>query len=195
MKKILYWLPSIIFNVVEVLIIGLVGTLLKLPFKDMLVIFTLFVLVRLGIGGAMHYKAWQKCILWSTLMFLSLFVVVKADWLISLIMSVFCGYILTNKANLKDIFMWSGRTSKYEALKDLIALSPNNAIIIENEEYWRKNYPIRYEIFRYYFRENKTYKEIAEIKNFDDNTIIKRECATIYSILEKPLNLPPINRD
>lgn len=128
-------------------------------------------------------------------MFLSLFVVVKADWLISLIMSVFCGYILTNKANLKDIFMWSGRTSKYEALKDLIALSPNNAIIIENEEYWRKNYPIRYEIFRYYFRENKTYKEIVEIKNFDDNTIIKRECATIYSILEKPLNLPPINRD
>lgn len=195
MKKILYWLPSIIFNVVEVLIIGLVGTLLKLPFKDMLIIFTLFVLVRLGIGGAMHYKAWQKCILWSTLMFLSLFVVVKADWLISLIMSVFCGYILTNKANLKDIFMWSGRTSKYEALKDLIALSPNNAIIIENEEYWRKNYPIRYEIFRYYFRENKTYKEIVEIKNFDDNTIIKRECATIYSILEKPLNLPPINRD
>lgn len=195
MKKILYWLPSIIFNVVEVLIIGLVGTLLKLPFKDMLIIFTLFVLVRLGIGGAMHYKAWQKCILWSTLMFLSLFVVVKADWLISLIMSVFCGYILTNRANLKDIFMWSGRTSKYEALKDLIALSPNNAIIIENEEYWRKNYPIRYEIFRYYFRENKTYKEIVEIKNFDDNTIIKRECATIYSILEKPLNLPPINRD
>lgn len=195
MKKILYWLPSIIFNVVEVLIIGLVGTLLKLPFKDMLIIFTLFVLVRLGIGGAMHYKAWQKCILWSTLMFLSLFVVVKADWLVSLIMSVFCGYILTNRANLKDIFMWSGRTSKYEALKDLIALSPNNAIIIENEEYWRKNYPIRYEIFRYYFRENKTYKEIVEIKNFDDNTIIKRECATIYSILEKPLNLPPINRN
>lgn len=127
-------------------------------------------------------------------MFLSLFVVVKADWLISLVMSIFCGYILTNKANLKNIFMWSGKASKYEALKDLVSISPNNAIILENEEYWRKNYPTRFDIFRYYFRENKTYQEIAQIKNFNDNTIIKRECATIYSILEKPLNLPPINR-
>lgn len=192
MKKILYYLPSIIFNIVEVSIIGLIGTLLKLQFKEMLTIFVLFVIVRLGIGGAMHYKAWQKCMLWSTLVFLSLFVVVKVGWLISLIMSIFCAFILTNKANIKDVFMWSGKTSKYEALKDLIAISPNNSIILENEEYWRKNYPTRFDIFRYYFRENKTYQEIAEIKNFDDNTIIKRECATIYSILEKPLNLPPI---
>lgn len=192
MKKILYYLPSIIFNIVEVSIIGLIGTLLKLQFKEMLTIFVLFVIVRLGIGGAMHYKAWQKCMLWSTLVFLSLFVVVKVGWLISLIMSIFCAFILTNKANIKDVFMWSGKTSKYEALKDLVAISPNNSIILENEEYWRKNYPTRFDIFRYYFRENKTYQEIAEIKNFDDNTIIKRECATIYSILEKPLNLPPI---
>ena len=40
--------------------------------------------------------------------------------------------------------------------------------------------------------ENKTYQEIAELKGFDDNTITKRECATIYSVLERPLNLPPI---
>ena len=45
-----------------------------------------------------------------------------------------------------------------------------------------------------YFRENKTYKEIGEIKDLDSNTIIKKECATIYSILERPLNLPPIEK-
>ena len=45
MKKVLYWIPSIVFNVVEISIIGLVGTLLKLQFKDMLIVFTLFVLI------------------------------------------------------------------------------------------------------------------------------------------------------
>ena len=45
-----------------------------------------------------------------------------------------------------------------------------------------------------YFRENKTYQEIAEIKGFEDNTITKKECSTIYSILERPLGLPPIKK-
>lgn len=85
-----------------------------------------------------------------------------------------------------------GKISKYEALKDFIAISPNHPILLEHEEYWRKNYPMRYDIFILYFRENKTYEYIAKLKNFNDNTITKRECATIYSILERPLGLPPI---
>lgn len=79
-------------------------------------------------------------------------------------------------------------------MKDFIAMSPNNPIILEHEEYWRKNYFMRSEIFKLYFRENKKYDEIRELKDLPDNTVIKRECATIYSILERPLNLPPVNR-
>ncbi len=51
---------------------------------------------------------------------------------------------------------------------------------------------MRYEIFKMYFRERRTYEYIAEQKGFNDNTITKRECAAVYSILERPLNLPPI---
>lgn len=128
------------------------------------------------------------------LILLSLFLITKVGLILSIIFTVFSAYIMTGKANVQDMYLWSGKTSKYEALKDLVAVSPNNAIILEHEDYWRKNYPIRFDIFRLYFRENKTYQEIAEIKGFSDNTIMKNECKTIYSILEKPLNLPPITK-
>ncbi|HJG96259.1 MAG TPA: hypothetical protein K8V90_04050 [Romboutsia timonensis] len=101
---------------------------------------------------------------------------------------------MTGKSNIKDMYMWTGKVSKYDALKDFVAISPNHPILLEHEAYWRKNYPVRYEIFKMYFRENKTYQEIANIKGFDDNTITKKECSTIYSILERPLGLPPIKK-
>ena len=120
--------------------------------------------------------------------------ILKIDLRISILLTIFSAFIMTGRSNIKDMYLWSGKSSKYDALKDLIAISPNNPIILEHEQYWLKFYPMRYDIFQLYFREHKTYQEIAEIKGFDDNTITKRECATIYSILERPLNLPPISK-
>lgn len=190
--KIFLFLPSIIFNIAEVLILALIGVLLGLKIKYMIIIFVLFAIIRVSLGGAMHYKDWYKCLIWSTLVFLSLFVVAKADIMICIIMTIFCAYILTSKGNINDIFMWSGSESKYEALRNFIALSPNNPILLEHEEYWRKNYLIRYKILQAFYRERKSYTKIVEEENFKDDTIIKSECKTIYAILEKPLNLPPI---
>ena len=42
MKKILYYLPSIIFNVIETLVIFLVGISLNVSIKDILLIFIIF---------------------------------------------------------------------------------------------------------------------------------------------------------
>ena len=125
---------------------------------------------------------------------LSLFVLLKVDLILSILFAIFSAFIMTGKSNIKDTYMWTGKVSKYDALKDFVAISPNHPILLEHEAYWRKNYPIRYEIFKMYFRENKTYQEIANIKGFDDNTITKKECGTIYSILERPLGLPPIKK-
>ncbi len=191
-NKILLYLPSIIFNVVEVGIIALIGTLLDLPIKEMIIIFLLFAIIRMNLGEAMHYKDWYKCMLWSSLVFLSLFVVAKTNIFICILMTIFCAYILTNKGNIKNIFMWSGNESKYEALRNFISLSPNNPILLEHENYWRSNYLMRYKILQSFYRERKSYSKIMEEEGLTDNTIIKNECKTIYAILEKPLNLPPI---
>ena len=201
-------LPTYVFTVIETTIIFLVGIYINVDYKSVILIMMSFAItklsiIKLGIAKSMHYKKVYKCIIWSLLVLLSLFVVAKASLILSIIMAIFTSIIISNKCDvkninskidIKDIYLWSGRASKYEALKDFVALSPNNPIILEHESYWIKNYPIRYEIFKYYFRENKSYQEIAEIKGFDDNTITKRECATIYSVLERPLNLPPINK-
>lgn len=194
MNKLKKILPTLIFNIVETLIIFMCGIALNLEIKYVLVIMLTFMISRGFFGKALHFKTWYRCLIWSTFIMLSLFVLLKVDLILSILFAIFSAFIMTGKSNIKDMYMWTGKISKYDALKDFVAISPNHPILLEHEEYWRRNYPIRYEIFKMYFRENKTYQEIAEIKGFEDNTITKKECSTIYSILERPLGLPPIKK-
>lgn len=194
MDKLKKKLPTLIFNIVETLIIFMCGIALNLEIKYVLVIMLTFMISRGFFGKALHFKTWYRCLIWSTFIMLSLFVLLKVDLILSILFAIFSAFIMTGKSNIKDMYMWTGKVSKYDALKDFVAISPNHPILLEHEAYWRKNYPIRYEIFKMYFRENKTYQEIANIKGFDDNTITKKECSTIYSILERPLGLPPIKK-
>lgn len=187
-------LNRLIFNIAETVLIFLMGKLLALPMNHIIAVMLVFMISRGFCGNVIHFKDWYRCLVWSLLVLLSLFVLLKVDFLISTLFAIFSAFIMTGKSNLKDMYMWTGKISKYDALKDFVAISPNHPIILEHEEYWRKNYPMRYEIFNLYFRENQTYEYIAKLKEFDDNTVTKRECATIYSVLERPLGLPPIKR-
>ena len=194
MERIKNIITTIIFNIAETILIFLVGILLKLEVNNIIMVMLCFMISRGFFGKSLHFKTWYRCLIWSSLILLSLFLVLRIDLKISILFTIFSAFIMTGTSNIKDMYLWTGKVSKYNALKDFVSLSPNNPIILEHEEYWRKNYPIRYEIFKMYFRENKTYQEIVELKGLEDNTIIKKECATIYSILEKPLNLPPIKK-
>ena len=194
MERIKNIITTIIFNIAETILIFLVGILLKLEVNNIIMVMLCFMISRGFFGKSLHFKTWYRCLIWSSLILLSLFLVLRIDLKISILFTIFSAFIMTGTSNIKDMYLWTGKVSKYNALKDFVSLSPNNSIILEHEEYWRKNYPIRYEIFKMYFRENKTYQEIVELKGLEDNTIIKKECATIYSILEKPLNLPPIKK-
>lgn len=194
MDKLKKILPTLIFNIVETLVIFMCGIALNLEIKYVLTIMLTFMISRGFFGKALHFKTWYRCLIWSTFIMLSLFVLLKVDLILSILFAIFSAFVMTGKSNIKDMYMWTGKVSKYDALKDFVAISPNHPILLEHEAYWRKNYPIRYEIFKMYFRENKTYQEIANIKGFDDNTITKKECSTIYSILERPLGLPPIKK-
>ena len=194
MDKLKKILPTLIFNIVETLVIFMCGIALNLEIKYVLTIMLTFMISRGFFGKALHFKTWYRCLIWSTFIMLSLFVLLKVDLILSILFAIFSAFVMTGKSNIKDMYMWAGKVSKYDALKDFVAISPYHPILLEHEAYWRKNYPIRYEIFKMYFRENKTYQEIANIKGFDDNTITKKECSTIYSILERPLGLPPIKK-
>ena len=194
MNKLKKSLPTLIFNIVETLIIFMCGLALNLEIKYILMIMLTFMISRGFFGRALHFKTWYRCLIWSSFIMLSLFVLLKVDLVVSVMFAIFSAFIMTGKSNICDMYLWTGKVSKYDALKNFVAISPNHPILLEHEEYWRKNYPMRYEIFQLYFRENQTYEYIAKLKGFEDNTITKRECATIYSILERPLGLPPVIR-
>lgn len=193
-KNIKNFISTIIFNIAETVLIFMIGLLLKLPIESIIVTMLTFMISRGCFGKALHFKTWYRCLVWSLLIMLSLFLLLKVDLVISILFAIFSALVMTGKSDIRDMYLWTGKVSKYDALKNFIAISPNNPIILEHEEYWRKNYPMRYEIFILYFRENQTYEYIAKLKGFNDNTITKRECATIYSILERPLGLPPVDR-
>ena len=88
MKKIFYYLPSIIFNVVETIVIILIGVLLRLTIIDILLVSLLFGIIRMMTQSAIHYKDWRLCILWSTLQMASLFLAYKAGLFVSLILLI-----------------------------------------------------------------------------------------------------------
>ena len=190
-----YWnLPSMIFNIVETLLLILFAFLLKVTIKDMLIIFLTFQIGRAYFKLPKHYKAWPKCLIWTLTIFLSLFVVARVDVSVGIMCAVFTSYILSGKSDINDIYMWSGKVSKYDDLRDFVGISPNNPIILDYENYWRVNYPLRYEMFQLFYRERKSYEEIRRIKDYDENNIIKNECKSIYEQLEKPLKLPPLKK-
>lgn len=187
-------LPSLIFSLIETLLLIGMAYYLKIGLRNTLIIFLTFQISRAIFKLPKHYKAWQKCLIWTLLIFTSLFVVSRVDITVGVMCAVFTAYILSGKSDIKDIYMWSGTTSKYDALRDFVGISPNNPIILDYEEYWRKNNPIRYEMFKYFYRERKSYQDIRNLKNYDENNIIKNECKSIYEQLEVPLNLPPLKR-
>lgn len=194
MERIKNIISTIIFNIAETILIFLVGRMLGLEINNILIVMLCFMISRGCFGKTLHFKTWYRCLVWSLLILLSLFLILKIDLRVSILFTIFSAFIMTGKSNINDMYLWSGKSSKYDALKDFVSLAPNNPIILEHEAYWMKNYPMRYEIFKLYFRENKSYSEIINLKNLSDSTIIKKECATIYSILERPLGLPPIQK-
>ena len=192
MEKYKRIIGTIIFNIAETILILLMGILLKLPINYILITMLVFMISRGCFGKALHFKDWYRCLVWSALIMLSLFLIIHVDLTLSILFAIFSAFIMTGKSNINDMYLWSGNKSKYNALIDFVAMSPNHKILLDHEEYWRVNYPIRYEIFNLYFRERKTYQEIMTIKDLSETNLIKEECKTIYSVLEKPLHLPPV---
>lgn len=192
MEKYKRIIGTIIFNIAETVLIILLGLLLELSFTNVIMTMLVFMISRGCFGKALHFKDWYRCLVWSALIMLSLFLIIHIDLKVSILFAIFSAFIMTGKSNINDMYLWSRNKSKYNALIDFVAMSPNHKILLDHEEYWRVNYPIRYEIFNLYFRERKTYQEIMEIKDLTETTLIKEECKTIYSVLEKPLHLPPV---
>lgn len=162
MKKILYYLPSIIFNVAEFSVLIIIGSLLKINFKTVLFLVLIFAIFRMIFKNPLHYKDWYRCLIWSTLFFLSLFVVAKFDLIICICLTVFEALILSGKGNISDIFQWGGNALNNEVF-NWVKFNQNNERLIKYESDLKKTDGQKYAIFKYRFREFRSYNDIADL--------------------------------
>lgn len=170
MKKFLYCLPSLIFNVAETLVIILIGFSLKLSIINIILILLTFAITRVLTKSAIHYKDWKLCLIWSSLQLFSLFLTAKIDISIGILFTIFAGIILSGKGNIDDVFQWGGNTLNNEVF-NWVKFNQNNEKLLKYEKQLKDTDGRKYAIFKYRFREFKTYRDIAKIMGMDEQRI------------------------
>jgi predicted DNA-binding protein YlxM (UPF0122 family) len=163
-----YYLPNILFNVFEIGVIFMIGILFDVSIIDILIIFVSFILNKVIIGKSMHYKDWYLCLIWSTLLFISFYLLSKIDIKIAVVAT--STYIFfSQKSNIKDLdrlFFWGGNTLN-QAVFDWVKFNKDNKKLLEYEKHLKENDKRKYYIFVYRFKELKSYSEIARLMDID----------------------------
>lgn len=95
----------------------------------------------------------------------SLFTLLKVDLVISILFAIFSAFILTGKSNIRDMYLWKGKDapSKYQDIIDFIKYNELDDKLLEFEEKIKKRDNKEYLIYKYRFKENKTFSEISEL--------------------------------
>ena len=160
----------IIFNVAETILIYLVGRLICLPTILILTTMALFMVTRFFFGKSLHFKTWYRCLVWSLLILLTLFMIVKLNLYQSILFTIFSAFIMTGKANIKDMYLWGGNQVNKEVF-DWVKFNHDNPKLKKYEEDLKKTDKKLYYIFIYRFREFKTYKQISDLMDIDEQRI------------------------
>ena len=169
MNKIGRLIPTLIFNLAETAIIFLSGIALKLDMKYVVILMLVFMISRCFFGKPLHFKTWYRCLIWSTLIMLSIFVLLKVDLVISILFAIFSAFIMTGKSNIKDMYLWNnnGEPSKYQDITDFIKYHPFDKNLLEFESKLKDVEPLEYLIYKYRFK----LEYIVEFKRFVQNLL------------------------
>lgn len=187
MRKIFYYLPSIIFNIVEFLVIILIGVLLEIDIVDIICIILLFAIIRMLTKSAIHYKDWKLCLLWSTLQMFSLFLVCKTDIIVSILFIVFAAIVLSGKGDIGDIFMWGGNSLNNRVF-DWVKFNQDNEKLKQYEKRLKETDKQKYFIFIYRFKEFKSFSQIAGLMGISTQRI-SEEIKTMSHFIEYSIRL------
>lgn len=111
---------------------------------------------------------------------LSLFVLLKMDLILQLnipsavVFVLFNAYIMTGKSNIDDLYLWKcGEPSKYEDVINFVKYNQNNSTLLEFENKIKNRSNLDYLIYKYKFKEGKSFKDIKEILDLDNPRIVE----------------------
>lgn len=162
-NKVKRFIGSLIFNIIETLIIFFCGKLLGISANFIILVMVEFFFVRMLCGNAKHYNKWYRCMVWSLLVFLSLYSLSDLHIIIIIILTAFTAYITSGKADIEDIYMWKNNNepSKYQDIINFIKYHPLDDSIHEFEQKLKREDNILYLVYKYRFIENLSFKEIG----------------------------------
>lgn len=166
---------SLIFNIAETGVVVLLGMLLGVPVRYLLVILSVFLMTRICLGKRLHFKTWYRCLIWSTCTMLSLFVLFKVDLVVSIMFAIFAGFIMTGKSDITDIYLWKkpDSPSKYQDIIDFIKYNEFSDKLLEFENKIKLKSNVEYLIYKYRFKEGKTFDEMSELLDMDNPRIVE----------------------
>lgn len=191
MNKKLWNIPSIIFNVLETILLISMAIFLKMEIINTIIIFLTFEISRFYFKFPKHYKDWKKCLIWTLLIFTSMFIVSKINIFVGCMCTIFCAYILSGKADIKDIYLWKNdKESKYIKLENYIKYNRlcDNKKLINIEKQLEEDNPELYVFYKRRFLDNKTFKEISKEFNLDNPRIVEK-LDKVYLIMKYALKL------
>lgn len=164
---------NLILSLAEVGIIFLLGMLLGVPNNINILITVTFCSVKLiFIKSGKHYKKWLQCIIWSLLTFLSLYLLSDLDIFSIILLTVFSALITTNYANIPEILQWKKVSeSKYQDIIEFIKYNSFSDELIEFENKLKNNDNLSYLLYKYRFKEAKTFSEISDLLDIETNRI------------------------
>lgn len=168
-------IKTLIFNVAETLLIILIGKLLNLPINFIIITILVFIISRGFLGKALHFKTWYRCLVWSALILLSLFLIVKVDFKISVLFTIFSAFIMTGKSNIQDMYLWKpANESKYKDIEEYIKYNEYNSDLIDFEQNLKRRDNLLYLIYKYRFKDKMTFTEMSEKLDMENPRIVEK---------------------
>jgi hypothetical protein len=167
---------TIIFNVAETVLILLSGLALHLELKYIVLVMLVFMISRGFFGNPLHFKTWYRCLIWSLLILTSLFVILKVDLIISILFAIFSAFIMTGRSNINDMYLWKNNDepSKYQDIIDFVKYHELDDKLIEFEHKIKEKDSVEYLIYKYKFKEGKTFSEMSELLDMSNPRIVEQ---------------------
>lgn len=176
------FLFSLIFNIVETIIIFMIGLIFGLGSNLIIVLMLTFFLTRMCCGKPKHYATWYRCLIWSLLVFTSIYALTDLHIEVVILLTIFTGYIATGKADIKNMYMWKGKNSKYQDIDDYIKYNSMSDDLMNFEKKLKEKDNLLYLLYKYRFKENYTFAQIAEKTELDNPRIAEKIDKIAFSL-------------
>lgn len=170
MRRFIIYIPSILFNLLEIAILFLTGYyIVGLPALHIIIPLVVFTVCRTATHSAKHYKSPILCAIWSGILFTTIFYVTKIDFSMGMLLTVVAALAQTGLLDVKELFMWRRDYSKYQIIQDYVANHTGEMKLKEFETRLQKADPFIYKIYDLKFNKKLSFDKISDTLDGIDN--------------------------